>query len=747
MTAATADVFFRDLAAGFARDVVGMLVPGSNIAEVLAAHGAQLLARVFLRMFESKDDSERREALDGLGRLDPTAARSIAASATRTLNLPPDEQAELDNYVAAVPMTVRRAIQRPDDHGTPTTLLSQLPRNEAEFLKFLPVKSVRFRAGDRLPGGDYELEVLLGQGGFAEVWKAHNVLRSNRPPVAVKYCLDKDLAVSLRREIEVIDRLEAGAVPEGIVRLIDTGYNAEIPYLIYEYVEGGDLTAWMATFEGEPIPESEVLRVLGMTADALAFAHAAGVVHRDLKPSSLLVTRHGRIKISDFGIGAVTAIHEASHTTATTHSGATLLRGAHTPLYFDPILDPTSVDPRVDIYAMGVIAWQLLIGDVTRAMGPAWRAELEQRGVSAGLIHVIGQCVDLPEKRFQTGSELANSFRALPSGEAGPPTAEPPEPQAHDDAPPRNVPPVEQPRRASFRKRVFVTLASAAMIAIAVVVGILTSPGEQSTFDPARETTSGKDAAQTSSTASNTRDLKSEAALAEQAEERITKLVAKAAEQIDLKRVAEPRVSTPAFDRDTVLTAQRLLADLGYDPGPADGDPGARTRSAIREFQDDEGLTINGRASELLIEQLRAAQSEQNAYVSSNLSESETLAASNMIKKMIDQMGRGSTMGTGVSYGPGPMAGTWYDETGFVSQVEQNGDQVYMDTFDYQGQLAIRSSGVYSNGIFEYNWRTAMGLTGTGVGRMEPDGRHMQVTTMSAGTPFSFRLHKDHTPQ
>ena len=85
-----------------------------------------------------------------------------------------------------------------------------------------------------------------------------------------------------------------------------------------------------------------------MTTKALAFAHHQGVVHRDLKPANLLVTREGRIKIADFGIGALMADAEAQNERGKCFTSATLLRGACTPIYADPRRCPEGPpDPRV----------------------------------------------------------------------------------------------------------------------------------------------------------------------------------------------------------------------------------------------------------------------------------------------------------------------------------------------------------------------------------------------------------------
>src|SRR3546814_18550589 len=74
------------------------------------------------------------------------------------------------------------------------------------MLRFVPLRPPHFQPGTKLAGYDYCLDTLLGQGGFAEVWKAHNTERAGQPPVALKFCLDEALLPSLRREIRLLDR-------------------------------------------------------------------------------------------------------------------------------------------------------------------------------------------------------------------------------------------------------------------------------------------------------------------------------------------------------------------------------------------------------------------------------------------------------------------------------------------------------------------------------------------------------------
>ena len=404
MTAAAAagERLFLDLTAGLLQDLAGVVLPGSHTAMALAPHVGRALYRAVQRFGEA----ERPGVLDGFARLPfawtfGAAAREVAAS-----ELDEETKRALIKYLAAVPMTARQALHRFDDGGRVTTLLSQLPRTEAEMQRFVPLRPPRFQPGEAVAGYDYRLETLLGQGGFAEVWKASNTARAGQPPVALKFCLDPALLPSLRREIDMLDRLPQDEEGKDFVRLLQTAYSAEPPFLVYEYVDGGNLAGWLESFDGKTPPSGEVLSVMKMAARAVALAHARHVVHRDLKPANLLVTREGRVKVGDFGIGMVAADSGAADPAAPP-AGATFLHHACTPVYADPLRDHGArPGPRDDVYALGVIGYQLLAGSVTARMEGGWRRWLEARGAPADLVEVIDTCVAPADERYADAGAL-----------------------------------------------------------------------------------------------------------------------------------------------------------------------------------------------------------------------------------------------------------------------------------------------------------------------------------------------------
>src|SRR5262249_9310839 len=122
------------------------------------------------------------------------------------------------------------------------------------LLTFLPSRPPRFRPGDRpLPGVDWELEELLGSGGFGEVWKAKNPHFAGIPPVALKFCLDPEARDRLlRHEAAVLDQVMRHGKHPGLVALRHTYLSADPPCLEYEYVTGGDLAGLIREWHRPP---------------------------------------------------------------------------------------------------------------------------------------------------------------------------------------------------------------------------------------------------------------------------------------------------------------------------------------------------------------------------------------------------------------------------------------------------------------------------------------------------------------
>ncbi|MDN4160400.1 serine/threonine-protein kinase [Nocardioides abyssi] len=198
----------------------------------------------------------------------------------------------------------------------------------------------------------YELRALLGRGGSADVHRAWD--RVLEREVAVKVLLAPgalEEATTARLRFESEARLLARLDHPSLVRLMDVGTSAGRPYFVLELVDGGTLAALL---DAAPLDPVLVARVGAHVADALAHAHARGIVHRDVKPGNVLLTSDGHAKLADFGIARL--LGESTGVTRTGHTVGTIA-------YLAPEqVRGEGVGPAVDVYALGLLLLEGLTG-------------------------------------------------------------------------------------------------------------------------------------------------------------------------------------------------------------------------------------------------------------------------------------------------------------------------------------------------------------------------------------------------
>ena len=224
----------------------------------------------------------RREAALAIDRFAPDAS--------------PEDKTMAVEYLSALPLSVRRALVPDKDTGQ-LTLPPTFPGDqERSWIRLLPPDVPPFPIGSELAGTSYQLEELLGIGGFGAVYKAKNRFEQNQPPRAIKFCLDAAMVPTLHRERDILDRLmsvESSKWSNRIVRLYGYALEAHPPFLVYEYVPGGDLTSHLTATRqqtGRGFRPALALELIRQVVEALAFAHQQGMVHRDLKPANVLVS-------------------------------------------------------------------------------------------------------------------------------------------------------------------------------------------------------------------------------------------------------------------------------------------------------------------------------------------------------------------------------------------------------------------------------------------------------------------------
>ena len=196
--------------------------------------------------------------------------------------------------------------------------------------------------------GKFDVIRKIGQGGFGVVHEGRDPLIKRR--VAIKTCSTQDEQIRKRffREAEIAGNLHH----PNIVTVYDLGLEEGVPYLVQEFLSGEDLDRKLK--RGEIIPELTKLDYLCEIAQGLEYAHSQGVVHRDIKPANVRVLEDNSIKIMDFGIAKL-----ASAETHLTHTGVALGTAGYLP---PEQIRGEKVDHRADIFAYGVLAYELLSG-------------------------------------------------------------------------------------------------------------------------------------------------------------------------------------------------------------------------------------------------------------------------------------------------------------------------------------------------------------------------------------------------
>ena len=343
----------------------------------------------------------------------------------------PEMRGHVERFVTLIPASIRATLRRPDD-PTGTTLPHQYAvEDESDVVTLLPARFPRahFRPGYAPPFlRGWELVRQLGTGGFGEVWLVRKT-RTEHLVRAVKFGHPlNDAEVSLLNEGDVLNRLLAHGRHAGIVELHDVWEAGDaVPWLMYEYVPGGDLTVLIHRWNAVPMAARlpKVLAAFRDLCQTVAHFHRltmadgtpAAIVHRDLKPSNILVAADGRLKVGDFGIGSVSAKRvldgERRGTLSRTNTAQAYLRGAHTPLYAPPEqrADPKHrPQPTDDVHALGVILYQMLTGRLDSAPGARFHRDLD--GAPTHLIDLIGDCVDRKEKRPSDAGVLVEALSA-----------------------------------------------------------------------------------------------------------------------------------------------------------------------------------------------------------------------------------------------------------------------------------------------------------------------------------------------
>ena len=200
-------------------------------------------------------------------------------------------------------------------------------------------------------GDRYRIEARIGSGGMAEVYRGVDPVLNRTVAIKVllpQFARDASFVERFRREAQAAARLNH----PNIVSVYDTGADGDTQYIVMEFIEGRTLAeALDAGRRPTPVQSAEIAQKI---CSALSAAHAQGVIHRDIKPGNIMVTREGTVKVMDFGIARITSgVDTAPQTSAVLGTAS----------YLSPEqAQGGPLDARTDIYSLGTVLYEMLAG-------------------------------------------------------------------------------------------------------------------------------------------------------------------------------------------------------------------------------------------------------------------------------------------------------------------------------------------------------------------------------------------------
>jgi len=290
-----------------------------------------------------------------------------------------------------------------------------------------------------LIGGRYQILSLAGAGSMGSVYRVRDTELGE--DVALKFLRSDlvqapDMLERFRREVRLARRI----AHRNVARVFDIGEHGRDRYLTMAFIEGEPLRAVLQ--RSRPLPIARALAIAGQICDGLVAAHAAGVIHRDLKPDNIMVASDGTIAITDFGIARSAA---AAGESATATLGAAL----GTPAYMSPeqVEGAADIDARADLYAVGVMLFEMVTGELpfsggspitvaaARLDGPPPDPRVLRPSLDPRLAELILCCMArAPADRFATADDLRAALSQIALASPG---------DTGGERPPRRAPPPE----------------------------------------------------------------------------------------------------------------------------------------------------------------------------------------------------------------------------------------------------------------------------------------------------------------
>jgi serine/threonine-protein kinase len=294
--------------------------------------------------------------------------------------------------------------------------------NDVTTVPDLPV-----HRGDVL-AGKYEVDRVLGSGGMGMVVRAKHIQLGEM--VAIKFLLPDFGTVDRVARFEREARAAAKLKGDHVARVVDLGkLDNGAPYMVMEYLEGEDLDQRVR--RRGPLPVAEAIDFMTQACEAMAEAHGLGIIHRDLKSSNLFVVNRPdgseRLKVLDFGIAKVVDSDLSGLEAGMTRTLAVM----GSPTYMSPeqMKSTRNVDARTDIWALGVILYELLtarvpfggegLAELYTSIASGTPRRIARRDVPQGLEAVVLRCLEKSrEKRFQDVAQVAKALAPFGSKSA-----------------------------------------------------------------------------------------------------------------------------------------------------------------------------------------------------------------------------------------------------------------------------------------------------------------------------------------
>jgi len=275
-------------------------------------------------------------------------------------------------------------------------------------------------------GGRYRVRGILGSGGMAVVYEAEDAVLGRR--VALKTLHERFAREpSFRARFKQEARAMASLDHENIVKVYDISQNGEAPFIVAELVEGRDVGRMLKEAPGGRLKEEFVREIVRQLLRALAYAHRRGVIHRDVKPSNILVTHGGVVKVADFGIARIVEDDDRGRGRRESEPGE-IVGSAR---YMSPEqLRGEETTPRSDVYSVGVLLYHCLTGrppfsgdaksvarqQLSKEPTPPRRLRSDlSRGTEAVILKALQK---RPEDRYPSASAMLDALVHGPSANA-----------------------------------------------------------------------------------------------------------------------------------------------------------------------------------------------------------------------------------------------------------------------------------------------------------------------------------------